>query len=156
MNPKELLSKETVEKKISFVEKMKEKLGEITGISEAKDFGQLMERTIDRAFYLLPVAFAGGALTSYSKTLGIDDQQVTQTVGYVLQSASLGIIALGTVLDVVGASSNKIREDEKELNREPQAFDMASLNKARVLSRMVAMSDNDPDPVAKERANKLK
>lgn len=151
MNPKNLLLEDTIAKKQAFLSKMGVKLKELTGLTEAKDFNDFATRTIERGLTLLPLAYLGVAATSYATGhMTGDAQEVTQMVGRAVTITSAAVAGLGTFLDVAGAVTNKIRENEE--NESPHF----QINKSKVIGRMVAMSSNDPDPRAVNKLNNHK
>lgn len=152
MNPKDLLTQDTVAKKHAFLSKMGTKLQELSGLKEAKSFEDLATRTIDRGLSLLPIAYLGVAASSYAtSSLTGQSQELTQMIGNAVTVTSAAIGGLGTFLDIMGATVNKIREDEEEIVSSGTSPSF-QISKSKVIGRMVAMSDNDPDPRAVNKA----
>ncbi len=160
MNPKDLLSEETIEKKRNFLKNMGEKLKELSGLKEATRFGDLATRTVDRGLTLLPLAYMGVAASSYATANMIGDtQEVTKMIANALTITTAAIGGLGTFLDVVGATANKTREMEdveNNSNIQNNIQKIFQINKSNVVERMVAMRSNATDATDPSFANKVK
>lgn len=146
MNPRDLLTQDTLIKKQSFLSNMSVKLQELSGLKEAKSFEELATRTMDRGLSLLPVAYLGVAASSYATAnFTGQTQELTQMIGNAVTVTAAAIAGLGTFLDIMGATVNKVRENEEEVGASITSPSF-QLSKSKVIGRMVAMSDNDPDP----------
>ena len=153
MNPKLLLSDETITKREIFMNKIVEKIKTISGLEKAKSMDDLMNRSVDRGLSIIPIVFAGVAATDYVLKTG-SSPVLAESLAAFTQVASTVFFA-ATFLDLTNIAIKNIKQNIQDSEDMSNVFSNIDEFKNKV-SNKIASFNKSTEETSKEVKNKIR